>query len=328
MHAGEDPDTQQKGMIAQMRANISAGNTLALRIKKDFSRYKYVYLMVIPVLAYYLLFHYQPMYGLIIAFKNYSPRLGIAGSPWEGFVHFKNFFGSIYFTRTFFNTVAISFLALLFGFPIPILLALSINEVRSKRFRSLTQTFSYLPHFISVMVLCGMIVDFTAADGVINDIIAFFGGMRQTMLLQPQLFKPIYVISSIWQDAGWNSILFIAALTSIGPQLYEAARIEGAGRLQQMWHISLPGIRPTIVVLLIMRVGQIMNLGYEKVILLYNPVTYVSADVISSYVYRKGLLELNYSYSAAVGLFNSVINFALILTANWMSKRINETSLW
>jgi putative aldouronate transport system permease protein len=297
-------------------------------IHKDFSRHKYLYMMAIPVVAYYALFHYQPMYGLAIAFKNYSPRLGILGSPWAGLTHFKNFFGGIYFLRTLSNTLSISFANLICGFPFPIVLALALNELRSRKFRGAAQTISYLPHFISVMVLCGMIIDFTDANGVINDIIVFFGGQRSSLLLQPRLFQPMFVASSIWQDAGWDSILFMAALMNINPSLYEAASIEGAKRWQRIRHISLPGIRPTIVILLIMRVGQIMNLGYEKVILLYNPVTYETADVISSYVYRKGLLELNYSYSAAVGLFNSVVNLLLIAFANQLSKRVNQTTLW
>lgn len=307
---------------------IKKKNSYGAMLMRDLVKNKYVYIMAIPMLVYYILFHYQPMYGAIIAFKNFSPGGGIMGSPWAGFTHFESFFSSVYFWRVLRNTVLINFYNLIFGFPAPIILALLLNEIRNNIFKRTVQTVSYLPHFISIMVVCGMIIDFTSSDGIINDIMAMFGGERSTLLLKPELFRPIYVSTNIWQEVGWGSIIYLAALTSIDPQLYEAAIIDGAGKWKQTWNITIPGIMPTIVILLILRIGQMMNVGFEKIILLYNPNTYETADVISSFVYRKGLLEFNYSYSAAVGLFNSIINFTLIVTANWISRKLNETSLW
>jgi len=284
--------------------------------------------LAIPVLAYYIIFHYGPMYGVIIAFKNFTPARGILGSPWVGLQWFKDFFSSYYFGRLLRNTLLINIYSLIFSFPAPIILALLLNELRSQKFKKAVQTISYLPHFISLVVICGMIVNFTARDGIINDIIAFFGGERTTMLLRPELFRSIYVISGIWQSVGWSSIIFLAALSGIDVELYQAAVIDGANRWHQVWHVTLPGILPTIVILLIMRIGSLMSVGYEKIILLYNSSIYETADVISTFVYRKGLLEANYSYSSAVGLFNSVINFLLLIIANWVSRKVNETSLW
>ena len=294
----------------------------------DLKKYRYIYLMSIPVVIYYILFHYLPMYGAIISFKNFSPGLGIWGSPWVGFQNFEDFFTGPYFFRIFRNTVLINFYQLIFNFPAPILLALLLNEITSNKFKRVVQTVSYMPHFISIMVICGLIIDFTAKDGIINDLVAFFGVERQSMLLNPGLFQPIYVLSGIWQEIGWGSIIYLAALSSIDTEQYEAAHIDGATRWQQMWNITLPGIMPTIIIMLILRIGSMMNLGFEKIILLYNPSIYETADVISSYVYRKGLLEFSYSYSSAVGLFNSVINFVLLLSANKISRKVNEVSLW
>lgn len=294
----------------------------------DLKKYRYIYLMSLPVIIYYLLFHYLPMYGAIISFKNFSPGLGIWGSPWVGFQNFEDFFSGPYFFRIFRNTILINFYQLIFSFPAPIILALLLNELTHDGFKRVVQTVSYMPHFISIMVICGLIIDFTSKNGVINDIGEFFGLERQSMLLNPGLFRPIYIISGIWQEIGWGSIIYLAALSSIDTEQYEAARIDGANRWTQMWNITLPGIMPTIIIMLILRIGSMMNVGFEKVILLYNPSIYETADVISSYVYRKGLLEFSYSYSAAVGLFNSVINFALLLSANKISRKVNEVSLW
>lgn len=302
--------------------------TLGERAKRDFMVNKSLYLMVLPVILFYIIFHYKPMYGAIIAFKQYVPSKGIWGSPWAGLDHFKRFLNSFSFWRVFRNTFLISIYELIFGFPAPILLALLLNEISNKTFKRGVQTISYLPHFISLVVVAGMIKDFTVTDGIINDIIAFFGGERVPMLQRPELFRPIYVISGIWQSIGWGSIIYIAALGGISQELYEAAMIDGAGRFKQTIHVTLPGIAPTIIIMLILRVGQLMGVGYEKIILLYNPATYDTADVISSYVYRVGLLEFSWSYSAAVGLFNSLINFTLIIFANWFSRRVSETSLW
>jgi putative aldouronate transport system permease protein len=298
------------------------------QIKTDIIRNKYIYIMALPVIAYYIIFHYMPMYGAIIAFKEFNPALGIIRSPWVGFKHFKSFFEGVYFWRLIRNTLLISIYSLVWGFPAPIILALLLNEVKNNYFKRTVQTISYLPHFISLVVVCGIIKDFTSTDGVINDIIELLGGERTNFLMKPEWFRPIYVGSGIWQEVGWGSIIYLAAITNIDPELYEAATIDGASRWKQTWHITLPGIVPTIVILLILRLGGLMSVGFEKIILLYNSATMETADVISSYVYRRGLLDFDYSFSAAVGLFNSVINLILITSANKFSRKISETSLW
>lgn len=289
---------------------------------------KYLYIMMIPVIGYYLIFHYGPMYGAIIAFKDYSPMKGIMGSDWVGLKHFEEFFNSYYFLRVLKNTLLISLYTLLFEFPAPIILALLINEVRKRTFKRVVQTITYMPYFISLVVICGIITDFTNADGLINRLIMMLGYDGQAMLQKPELFRPIYVLSEIWQRIGWESIIYIAALMSIDLEQYEAAKIDGASRLKQMFHITLPGLLPIITIMFILRMGNMLNVGFEKIILLYNPVTYETADVISSFVYRKGLLEFGWSYSSAVGLFNSVINLALLISANYISRRVSQNSLW
>ncbi|MBW7457654.1 ABC transporter permease [Paenibacillus sepulcri] len=289
---------------------------------------KYLYLMMLPVIAYYLIFHYAPMYGALIAFKDYSPMKGIVGSDWVGLKHFYDFFNSYYFVRILKNTIIISLYSLIFEFPAPIILALLINEVRSRAFKRVAQTITYMPYFISLVVICGIITDFTNADGVINRLFMLLGYDGQAMLQKPDLFRPIYILSEIWQRIGWESIIYIAALMSIDQEQYEAARMDGASRFKQIFYITLPGIMPTIAIMLILRMGNLLNVGFEKIILLYNPITYEKADVISSFVYRKGLLEFGWSYSSAVGLFNSVINLALLVTANYISRKVNKSSLW
>ncbi|WP_042167770.1 ABC transporter permease [Paenibacillus gorillae] len=295
---------------------------------KDLVGNRYLYIMMLPVLAYYLIFHYAPMYGVLIAFKDYSPMKGILGSPWVDFKHFETFFNSYYFLRVLKNTLLISVYSLLFEFPAPIILALLINEVRSRSYKRVVQSITYMPYFISMIVIAGLIRDFTDSGGVLNSIYMYFGGDGTSMLQNEGLFRPIYILSEIWQKAGWESIIYLAALAGIDQGQYEAARIDGAGRLKQIWHITLPGLMPTIVILFILRMGNLLNVGFEKIILLYNPVIYETADVISSFVYRKGLLEFNWSYSTAVGLFNSVINLTLLILANWISKRVTNSSLW
>lgn len=298
------------------------------RARKDFRKNRSLYLLVLPVILFYVIFSYKPMYGAIIAFKDYSPALGAFDSPWVGLDHFIRFFNSPYFFRLLRNTFLLSFYSLVFGFPAPVILALLLNEVKNKAFRRITQTITYLPHFISLIVVAGMIVDFTMSTGVINNIIVFFGGKSSPLLQNPDLYRSIYIISGIWQEAGWGTIIYLAALSGIDEQLYEAAMMDGAGKIRQLINITLPGLLPTIIILLILRMGSLLNIGYEKTILLYNPATYETADIIPSYVYRVGILETNWSYSTAVGLFNSVINFILLLAANKLSKRFGETSLW
>jgi putative aldouronate transport system permease protein len=307
-------------LIEKKQTNLG----LLLDIRKN----KLLYVMLLPVLLYYIIFHYAPMYGAIIAFKDFSPRLGILGSDWVGLEHFKTFFNGAYFWRTIKNTIVISFYELIFGFPAPILLALLLNEVKNSLFKRTVQTVTYMPHFISLVVICGIIKDFTSSEGIINDLISWMGGERSTFLLEPDLFRTVYVSSGVWQHIGWGTIIYLAALTGIDPDHYEAARMDGAGRWKQMLHVTLPGIMPTIIILLILQVGRMMNVGFEKIILLYTPSTYETADVVSSYVYRVGLQDFNYSFSSAVGLFNSAVNFTLLFFSNWLSRKLNDTSLW
>lgn len=303
-------------------------NNFGRIIRKDFKRNKELYLIALPVVVYYLIFHYKPMYGAIIAFKEFIPMKGIMGSPWVGLTHFKDFFGSIYFWRILGNTLRISTTSIIFGFPAPIILALLMNELRVKWFSRTVQTITYLPYFISMVVICGMLKDFVSDRGVISSIVAIFTGSHENLLIIPKYFVPLFVGSDIWQGVGFGSIIYLAALMSIDQDQYEAAAIDGAGKWRQMINITIPGLIPTIVIMFILRIGGILNVGFEKIILLYNPVIYETSDVISSFVYRKGLLEFNFSYSSAVGLFNSLINFIFLFSANWISRKVNDTSLW
>ena len=298
------------------------------RLIKDFKYNRLLYLMVAPMVIYLLIFNYYPMYGAVIAFKTYIPTKGILGSPWVGIKYFKDFFSSFYFWRLLKNTFLISFWSLIFGFSAPIILALMLNEIRNKTFKRVNQTISYLPYFVSMVVICGLVRDFTSEDGAIGLFAKWLGAPTGNLLSKPSYFYAIYVGSGIWQTIGWGSIIYLAAISNIDMQLYDAAYMDGAGRFRQILHVTIPSIMPTITILLILNVGNIMNVGFEKIILLYNPGIYSTADVISSFTYRKGLLENNYSYATAVGLFNSAINFILLITANSISRRVSETSLW
>ena len=282
--------------------------------------------MLLPVVLYYLVFHYGPMYGAVIAFQDFNPVKGVFGSKWVGLQNFQDFFSSVFFGRLMFNTVAISVLEIVFGFPAPIILALLINELRGNPFRRLVQTVTYLPHFISVVVIVGMLFDFFARDGVANQLLSLSDPIA--FMQSPEWFRQLFVGSGIWQQVGWGSIVYLAAIATIDSALYEAAKVDGANRFRQIWHITIPGILPTIVILLILRLGSVMSVGYEKIILMYNPLTYETADVISTYVFRRGVLQADFSFSAAVGLFNSVINFALLIGANRLSRRLTGSGLW
>jgi putative aldouronate transport system permease protein len=304
------------------------GLSVRSRFLREMTKHGELYLIALPVVAYYIIFHYVPMYGAQIAFRDFSPSTGITGSPWVGFEHFTDFFSSIYFIRVLKNTLTISVTSLVFGFPAPIILALLINELRSRRFSRTVQLITYMPHFISMVVVCGMILEFTTRSGLISVVLSYFGVPAKTMLNDAGLFVPIYVISGIWQGVGWGSIIYLAALTGIDEELYQAASIDGAGRWKQTLHVTLPGLLPTIIVLLILRTGNILGVGAEKIILLYNPSIYETSDVISSYVYRRGILNADWSFSSAVGLFNSVINFLLVAFVNWLARRTGDTSLW
>lgn len=298
------------------------------RTWKIIRKNKAVYFMLLPVILYYILFHYKPMYGIIIAFMDYNPRRGIDFNDWVGLQHFKDFFTGYYFKRLLMNTLKLSFATLIFGFPIPIILALLINELRSKKFSKIVQSITYMPHFVSMVVLCAMVRQFVGGNGFITAFMSLFGYEGGNLLANGKYWIPIYVISNIWQGAGWGSIVYLAALTSIDSQLYDAAKVDGANRWKQTIHVTIPCILPTIIIMLIMRVGQIMGIGYEKTLLLYNEGIYDVADIISTYVYRMGLLNRQFSFSTAVGLFNSVVNFALVIIANQISKKTTETSLW
>lgn len=296
--------------------------------KKDFRRNGSLYLLVIPVVLFYILFCYKPMYGALIAFQDYTPRLGFSGSDWVGLKNFRHFFSSPDFGRLLKNTLSISLTGLVFAFPAPIMLALFLNEMKDGMLKRVVQTTSYLPHFISLVVICGMVKTFVSADGIIGMLAGHFRGSDTNLLMEPKLFLPIYVISDIWQTIGWDSIIYLAALSSVDVEQYEAAELDGAGRMKRIWYVTLPSIQITIITMLILRIGKIMNLGYEKIILLYNPAIYSTSDVISSYVYRMGFETQNWGYSTAVGLFNSVVNLILLVFTNQLSKRLADTSLW
>ncbi len=299
-----------------------------VKLKNDIVKHPWVYLMFLPVAAFYILFCYVPMGGAVIAFNDYSPRAGIFGSEWVGFKWFIEFFRDIYFFRLMRNTFLLNVYDIIIGFPAPILIAILLNELRARHYKSAVQTMMYMPNFISMVVLCGIITDFCITEGVVNDVLGWFGMEPVNWMMEQMAFKPIFIISNLWQYAGWSSIIYVAALSGVSQELYDAADVDGCGRVKKVLHVTLPALVPTIVIMFILRLGNIMTVGFEKVILLYNPLTYETADVISSYVYRRGVLEANYSYATAVGLFNSVLNFGFLLLANWMSRRTTEQSLW
>lgn len=298
------------------------------RLKLDFQRNYQAYLMVLPSIVLIFIFAYIPMYGILMAFENYRPQLGVLGSKWVGLYHFKDFLTSPHSLNVIRNTLFISVYSLLVGFPCPILLALLLNEVRCQAYKRTVQTISYMPYFISNVVICGMIKSFMAYDGVFNQIGAVFGMAPKSFLSDPALFPSVIVFSDLWQSIGWNSIIYMAALAGIDPDLYEAAHIDGCGRLRQMWHITLPGIVPTMVTLLILSIGGLLSANSDKILLLYSPLTYETGDVIGTFIYRRGLQGGDFSYSTAVGLFQTVINFLLLIFANWFSNKTTETSLW
>ena len=288
-----------------------------------------LYLLVLLPLAHIIIFAYVPMYGVQIAFKDFRADMGILGSPWVGMKHFIKFFKNYQFRRVLTNTLNIGVSSLVFGFPVPIIFAVMLNELSQQRIKKAIQTISYAPHFISITVLAGMIIMFLDSRiGPINKLIAFFGGQTVTFLAEPSMFVPIYVISGIWQGMGYSAVIYLAALAGVDQELYEAAVIDGANRLQKICHIDLPGIAPTIVILLILNAGSVMNQGYEKAFLLQNDLNLEASEIISTYVYKQGLVQVKYSFSAAVGLFNSVINCVLLFVTNFIAGRLGETRLF
>ena len=284
-------------------------------------------LAVLPLL-FFVVFRYLPMAGNIIAFRQFEPGGSVFGDQWVGLEYVRMFLNDPSFWSVFTNTLVLGLLTLLVCFPMPIVLALLLNELRSRSLKRFVQSISYLPHFLSVVIVAGIVMEFLAADGPVNAALHAVGHTPVLFLQQPGWFRSVYVSSELWQTVGWGTILYLAALTTIDQQLYEAARIDGANRWQQTWHITLPGIRPTMMTLLILNIGTFMSVGFEKILLLYNPLTYSTADVVSTYLYRMGVVSNNFSYAAAIGLFESLIGLVLIVSANQISRRTVGTSLW
>lgn len=294
-------------------------------LKRDF----HLYLLCIPALLFVFVFEYGPMYGVQIAFRNFSAGKGIWGSDWVGFDHFIRFFKSPQFANILTNTLGISLYSLLAGFPFPIILAILVNQVKKTKFKKTIQMVVYAPHFISVVVLCGMITVFlNPSTGIVNNVLQSLGLEQIFFLAEPSLFNDIFVWSDIWQNTGWGMIIYLAALSSISPELYEAAKIDGANKFQLIRHIEIPGILPTIVILFILRTGSFMNVGFQKAFLLQNTLNLEKSEIISTYVYKIGLQQAQFSYSTAIGLFNTIVNIILLVIVNNISKKVNETSLW
>ena len=293
-------------------------------MKKNFE----LHLMIAPSVMLFFVFLYIPMIGLIIAFRKYDVVSGLFGAEWVGFKYFKQFFEDPYFFRTLRNTLLLNLNMLIFAFPAPIVLALLINEIRNKRFKSVFQSVSYLPHFVATVIIVGLMMETMSSKGMVNQVLEVLGLEKQLFFNDAGWFRALYVGSSIWEGTGWSSIIYISALGSINSELYECASIEGASRMQKIRHITIPCIMPTIVIMFILQLGSMMSVGFEKIFLMYNQGTYETADVIATYVYRRGILGMEYSYTTAVGLFNSVVNFALLFTANYVTKRSGETGLW
>ncbi len=295
---------------------------------KTLNRNKYLYAMISLPILYFAIFKYGALFGLLIGFENYSFVKGVFGSKWVGLAHFRDFLGDPYFWKLVRNTILINVYMILFAFPAPILLALLLNEARAKLFKRFAQSISYLPHFLSTVVVCGMVVNFLSHEGAVNRILGLFGTDPIPFLMIADWFRTIYVTSEIWQSVGWGSIIYLAALAGIDPQQYEAATLDGANRVQRIRHVTLPGIAPVITIMFLLNLGNIMSIGYEKILLLYTGPTYETADVISTFVYRRGLLGNDFSYATAVEFFQSVIALLFVTTANQVSKKVSETSLW
>lgn len=309
--------------------SIKKKNGRWYEVRKNLRRSKYLYIMILPAILYYLIFFYQPMYGAQIAFRQYIPSHGIVGSQWVGLRYFKEFIASPNFKMLIKNTLGISLYDILLGFPVPIILALLINEVNNVKLKKIVQTTIYLPHFISIVVVSGMVLSFLAPrTGLVNKIITTLGGQEQHFMANPGNFWTIYVLSGIWQSAGWNTIIYIAALTGIDPSIYEAAVVDGASRFQRLLRITLPSMVPTIMTMLILRMGSVFSVGYEKIMLLANDAVMNKADVILYFVYRRGVLNGDYSFATAVGLFNSVLNLLVVITFNKISRKLSDVSLW
>ena len=300
-----------------------------IKLGKNIRKNIGLYIMLAIPLAWYIIFKYIPMYGLQIAFRRFNPTLGITKSPWVGITYFKQFFESYYFKDILWNTVSLSLFTMVIGFPMPIILALLINEIKNTKFKKAIQNITYMPNFLSIVVIVSMLTLFSNRDyGLFNKITGLFGAAPVDFMSKPNYFQPLYVFSNVWQNMGFNAIIYIAALSSVDQELYEAASIDGATRMQKIIHISIPCIMSTIIVLFIMRIGNLMSVGFEKVYLMQNSVTLSASEVISTFIYKNGIQKGQFSYSTAVGMFNSVINFILLISANFISKKSTKTGLW
>lgn len=298
-------------------------------VMRDLIRDRWLYFMLAPGIAYFIIFKYVPMYGITMSFQDYQPYLGFFDSPWVGFKHFERFFGEPQFWMLFRNTAILALYNLIFFFPLPIMLALMLNEVRSSFYKRFVQTLVYIPHFVSWVVVVGIFyMLFTTENGLINEFLFQLTGKKIAFLQDPEWFRTMIVSQSIWKEVGWGTIIFLAALAGVDLQLYEAARMDGAGRWRQLWHITLPAIKSTIVILLILRLGNFLDSGFEQIFLMLNPTTRDVGEVFDTYVYVKGLTQAQYSYSAAVGLFKSVVGLVLVVSANWLAKRFGEEGVY
>lgn len=298
-------------------------------LMKEFIRDKWLYMMLVPGVAYFLIFKYVPMYGLIMAFQDYKPHLGFLESPWVGFKHFDRFFSEPQFGMLFRNTIIIALYNLVFFFPLPIVLSLMMNELRRERFKRFVQTLVYIPHFVSWVVVVGIFyMLLTTENGILNELIYAISGKKIAFLLEPEWFRTMIISQSIWKEVGWGTIIFLAALSGVDMQLYEAVRIDGAGRWRQLWHITLPAIRSTIIILMILRLGNFLDSGFEHIFLMIAPTNREVGEVFDTYVYTKGLTQAQYSYSAAVGLFKSAVGLILVLGSNWLAKRFGQEGVY
>ncbi len=314
-----------RSTIATMDRPRRQNKGLLRAIKKHWQ----YYIFLIPAVAFFVVFSYLPMYGVQIAFREFSARLGFWGSPWVGFTHFERFFNSYYFSTLLRNTVTISLYSLAVGFPLPIILALALNEIKNGKFKRITQTVTYAPYFISVVVMCGMVISFLSpTTGIINKAIMALGHEPIAFLNSEKLFSTIFVLSGVWQGAGWGSIIYLASLAGVNMELHEAALIDGAGRISRIIHINIPHILPTMTIMLILAAGGILSVGHEKILLLQNALNAGTSEVISTYVYKVGLINAQYSFSTAVGLFNSVVNLILLIIVNLFASKVGETALW
>jgi len=326
MNAAEDKQNADRSQAVRPKRTL--GHKLQWLLDHFRNEWQ-IYLMLLPVIIWFLVFLYKPMYGLQIAFKDFSLFRGAAASPWVGMEHFETLFSNDQFIRAFFNTIQISALNLLFGFPAPIILALMFNEILNATYKRFTQTIVYLPHFISSVIIAGIVTTaFSPTAGIVNTVMGWFGLDSIYFLTKPEWFRPIFVGTGIWQEAGFGSIVFLAAIAGVNPSLYESAVVDGASRWQMMWKITLPSILPTIIIMLIIRIGNIMEVSFEMIILLYQPATYVKADVVNTWVFRQGVGSGQYDIAAAAGLFNAVVAFILVMVANTLSRRYVRTSLW